>query len=62
MITKDKWVAVMRVAGFTEDDMYRWHKDFEKAAPGNTRSSSNSCTSRRTKSPISASGAEPDGQ
>ena len=33
MITKDKWVAVMRAAGFTEDDMHRWHKEFEKAAP-----------------------------
>jgi DNA-binding transcriptional MerR regulator len=34
MITKDKWVAVMRAAGFTEDDMHRWHREFEKAAPG----------------------------
>lgn len=33
MITKDKWVAVMRAAGFTEDDMRRWHREFEKAAP-----------------------------
>jgi len=33
MITKDKWVAVMRAAGFTEDDMHRWHREFEKAAP-----------------------------
>ena len=33
MITKDKWVAVMRAAGFTEDDMHRWHKEFERAAP-----------------------------
>ena len=33
MITKDKWVAIMRAAGFTEDDMQRWHKEFEKAAP-----------------------------
>jgi DNA-binding transcriptional MerR regulator len=34
MITKDKWVAIMRAAGFTEDDMHRWHREFEKAAPG----------------------------
>jgi DNA-binding transcriptional MerR regulator len=33
MITKDKWVTVMRAAGFTEDDMHRWHREFEKAAP-----------------------------
>ena len=23
----------MRAAGFSEDDMRRWHKEFEKAAP-----------------------------
>ncbi len=33
MITKDKWVAIMRGAGFTEDDMHRWHSEFEKSAP-----------------------------
>jgi len=33
MITKEKWVAVMRGAGFTEADMHRWHKEFEKSAP-----------------------------
>ncbi len=33
MMTKDKWVAIMRAAGFTEDDMHRWHAEFEKAAP-----------------------------
>ncbi len=33
MITKDKWIAIMRGAGFTEDDMHRWHSEFEKAAP-----------------------------
>ena len=32
-MTKDKWVAVMRDAGFTEDDMHRWHRQFEKSAP-----------------------------
>ncbi len=32
-MTKDKWVAIMRAAGFTEDDMHRWHAEFEKAAP-----------------------------
>ncbi len=33
MITKDKWVAIMRGAGFTEEDMHRWHSEFEKSAP-----------------------------
>jgi DNA-binding transcriptional MerR regulator len=32
-MTKDKWVAVMKSAGFTEDDMHRWHREFEKSAP-----------------------------
>ena len=33
MIPKDKFVAIMRAAGFTEDEMQRWHREFEKAAP-----------------------------
>ena len=33
MITKDKWVAIMRAAGFSQDDMHRWHSEFEKEAP-----------------------------
>jgi len=33
MVTKEKWVSVMRAAGFTEDDMRRWHAQFEKSAP-----------------------------
>jgi DNA-binding transcriptional MerR regulator len=33
MITKDKWVEIMRAAGLSEDDMGRWHAEFEKAAP-----------------------------
>jgi MerR family transcriptional regulator, thiopeptide resistance regulator len=33
MINKDKWVEVMKAAGFTEDAMKRWHTEFEKAAP-----------------------------
>jgi len=32
-MTKEKWVAVMKAAGFTEDDMHRWHREFEKSAP-----------------------------
>ncbi len=33
MITKDKWVEIMRAAGLSEADMHRWHTEFEKAAP-----------------------------
>ena len=33
MITKDKWVSIMRAAGFSEHDMERWHTEFEKNAP-----------------------------
>ncbi len=33
LITKEKWVSIMKSAGFTEDDMHRWHAEFEKSAP-----------------------------
>ncbi|MEK6630671.1 MAG: hypothetical protein AABY89_08040 [Acidobacteriota bacterium] len=33
MITKEKWVGIMKAAGFTEPDMQRWHMEFEKSAP-----------------------------
>jgi len=33
MVTKEKWVAIMKAAGFSEDDMRRWHVEFEKSAP-----------------------------
>ena len=33
MVTKAKWVEVMRAAGFSDDDMRRWHEQFEKSAP-----------------------------
>ncbi|HUP03378.1 MAG TPA: MerR family transcriptional regulator [Bryobacteraceae bacterium] len=33
MVTKEKWVSVMRAAGFSQDDMRRWHAEFEKTAP-----------------------------
>lgn len=32
-MTKDKWVAIMKAAGFKEEDMQRWHREFERAAP-----------------------------
>jgi MerR family transcriptional regulator, thiopeptide resistance regulator len=33
MITKEKWIAIMRQAGLTEQDMHRWHAEFERSAP-----------------------------
>jgi len=33
MVTKEKWVSIMRSCGFTESDMRRWHAQFEKDAP-----------------------------
>jgi MerR family transcriptional regulator, thiopeptide resistance regulator len=33
VVTKEKWVEVMRAAGFTDDDMHRWHTQFEASAP-----------------------------
>lgn len=33
MITKEKWVEIMRASGFSEDDMHRWHAQFEMSAP-----------------------------
>jgi len=33
MITKDKWVSIMKAAGFSEADMRRWHAEFERSAP-----------------------------
>ena len=33
MITKDKWVSIMRATGFTDQDLHRWHAEFERSAP-----------------------------
>jgi DNA-binding transcriptional MerR regulator len=32
-MTKEKWVSIMQAAGFSEDDMRRWHREFERVAP-----------------------------
>ena len=32
-MTKDKWVSIMKFAGFQEADMRRWHREFERSAP-----------------------------
>lgn len=33
MITKEKWISIMKAAGFSQEDMNRWHSEFEKMAP-----------------------------
>ena len=33
VITKEKWVSILRATGFGEEDMKRWHMEFEKMAP-----------------------------
>jgi MerR family transcriptional regulator, thiopeptide resistance regulator len=33
MVTKQKWVEVMKKAGFKDEDMRRWHAEFERSAP-----------------------------
>jgi DNA-binding transcriptional MerR regulator len=33
MISKDKWVEIMRASGMSDEDMHRWHMEFEKSAP-----------------------------
>src|SRR5579862_6433471 len=32
-MTKEKWVSIMQSAGFSEEDMHRWHREFERSAP-----------------------------
>lgn len=33
MITKDKWVSIMKSCGFSDEQMHRWHAEFERSAP-----------------------------
>ncbi len=33
MITKEKWVSIMKSCGLSEDQMDRWHAEFERSAP-----------------------------
>jgi DNA-binding transcriptional MerR regulator len=33
MLSKEKWTKIMRDAGLSDDDMHRWHAQFEKDAP-----------------------------
>ncbi len=37
MITKDKWISIMKGAGMTEEDMRRWHAEFERSRAGGAR-------------------------
>lgn len=32
-MTKEKWVAIMKAAGFADEDMGKWHREFERTAP-----------------------------
>ncbi len=33
MISKEKWVAIMKECGLSDEQMHRWHSEFERAAP-----------------------------
>lgn len=33
MISKERWVEIMKAAGLTEEDMHNWHVQFEKMEP-----------------------------
>ena len=33
MITKEKWVSIMKACGFSPEQMNRWHAEFERSAP-----------------------------
>ncbi len=33
MVTKERWVEIMRAAGLNDQDMHNWHKQFEKMEP-----------------------------
>ncbi|MBN1378335.1 MAG: MerR family transcriptional regulator [Gammaproteobacteria bacterium] len=33
MVTKERWIEIMRAAGMEDDDMRNWHRQFEKLEP-----------------------------
>jgi hypothetical protein len=33
MISKERWVDIMRAAGLNDQDMQNWHRQFEKMEP-----------------------------
>jgi len=32
-MNKDRWVKILRASGFTDEDLGRWHRDFERTDP-----------------------------
>jgi DNA-binding transcriptional MerR regulator len=36
-MTKEKWTSIMSAAGLSDQDMRRWHGEFERAAPEDHR-------------------------
>ncbi len=32
-MTKERWIQIMTAAGFSEEQMHRWHSEFERSAP-----------------------------
>ncbi len=33
MVSKERWVEIMRAAGLNDDDMHNWHRQFESMEP-----------------------------
>ncbi len=33
MLSKERWVEILRAAGLSDEDMHNWHKQFEKMEP-----------------------------
>jgi hypothetical protein len=33
MITKQKWISIMKACGFSSEQMHRWHSEFERSTP-----------------------------
>ncbi len=33
MLNKEQWVQLFRNVDMSDDDMHRWHKEFEKMSP-----------------------------
>ena len=33
IMTKEKWVSIMKASGLNEQQMHRWHEEFERSAP-----------------------------
>jgi DNA-binding transcriptional MerR regulator len=33
MVTKERWVDIMKASGFSDEDMITWHQNFEKMEP-----------------------------